>query len=225
MELRQLTTEDERQVFARCLAQARATRGIRFADTARSRLGKCHLAFGDLYALFESDGDPAEKMKAGFTMHDLATLPQSFPKPDLSHLAPRSVLEGGEFWSLSTGAGKVVRRAAGAMVGILQAQVLLIYPIASPVDLTPPYTQMRFVKACDPVVWPFVETLEGKEIVVQPMILEGEPLREWVRSAFELIFKPRDDRYLLRFESESPAERSVDGRSSAQDGTATGKTT
>ena len=30
MELRQLTTDHERQIFAKCLTEARATRGIRF---------------------------------------------------------------------------------------------------------------------------------------------------------------------------------------------------
>jgi hypothetical protein len=71
MELRQLTTDRERQSFAKCLAEARSTRGAGFRETARSRLGKAHLAFGYLYALFEDEGDPPERMLAGFGMHDL----------------------------------------------------------------------------------------------------------------------------------------------------------
>src|SRR5437660_307585 len=101
MELRQMVTDREREVFTRCLAEARTTRGIGFHETARSRIGKAHLQLGDLYALFEGENEPLEQMKAGFAMHDLATLPQSYPKPDLTHLPPESVLEGGELWSLS----------------------------------------------------------------------------------------------------------------------------
>src|SRR5216683_1261814 len=126
MELRQLTTEYEREAFSRCVEEARATRGLRFRETQRSQLGRAHLAFGSLYALFENQGESAEKMIAGFRLHDLATLPQSFPKPDLSHYPARFVLEGGELWSLSRGAGRVARVAAGAIVGIRQARGMVI---------------------------------------------------------------------------------------------------
>ena len=65
-------------------------------------LGGPHMAFSGLYALFEEENGPAERMIAGFRMHDLATLPQSYPKPDRSHLPPEFVLESGELWSLSS---------------------------------------------------------------------------------------------------------------------------
>ena len=54
MELRQLTTEYEREAFSRCVEEARATRGLRFRETMRSQLGRAHLTFGSLYALFET---------------------------------------------------------------------------------------------------------------------------------------------------------------------------
>ena len=71
---------------------------------------KIHLTFGNLYALFENDGDPAEKIIAGLVMHDLEMFPQTCPKPDLSHLPPRSVIQVSELWSVRnrgrrTGAG------------------------------------------------------------------------------------------------------------------------
>ena len=68
MELRQLTTEYEREAFSRCVEEARATRGLRFRETQRSQLGRAHLAFGSLYALFENQGESAEKMIAGFRL-------------------------------------------------------------------------------------------------------------------------------------------------------------
>lgn len=94
MELRQLTAENERRIFAKCPEEARATRKSGFRECARSQLGRAHLALGNLYALYECETDPPERMLAGFILHDLATLPQSYPKPDVSHLPSHSVLEG-----------------------------------------------------------------------------------------------------------------------------------
>ena len=88
MELRLLSTEPERRIFAARTEQIRAKHGVGFKERPRSRLAKIHLTFGNLYALFENDGDPAEKMIAGLVMHDLEMFPQTCPKPDLSHLPP-----------------------------------------------------------------------------------------------------------------------------------------
>ncbi len=181
MELRQLTSENERRVFAKCLAEARATRGLGFKETVRSQLGSAHLAFGNLYALYEHDGDPPERMRAGFILHDLGALPQSYPKPDVSHFPSHSVLEGGELWSLSPGMGRVARNVGAAVAGLLQAKAILLYSILKPIDLTPSYAQLGFVNACEPVKWPYAETLDGDEIWVQPLILEGARLEAYVR--------------------------------------------
>jgi len=105
MELRLLTGETERKIFADRVEQVRARHGNGFKERPRSRLAEIHLSFGNLYALFENDGDPAEEMVAGLMMHDLEMFPQTCPRPDLSHLPPRSVLEIGELWSRSMGAG------------------------------------------------------------------------------------------------------------------------
>ena len=219
MELRQLTTEHDRQVFAKCLAEARATRGIGFRDTARSQLGKAHLSLGGLYALFEATGEAADKMVAGFRMHDLATLPQSHPRPDMSHLPPEFVLESGELWSLSHGAGRVASRAAGAIAGMLRAHAVLIHPILRPVDLTDFYRELNFANAAEPVEWPFAKTMDGSKIWVQPMLLEGEGLDEWIRLGWELVLRSSDGTRALRFEaqasvrpwSKSLADRSKEG--------------
>src|SRR5579863_8835478 len=55
MELRQLVSDHDRQIFATCLAQARATRGVGFKETTRSVLGKAHIQYGNLYAIFDED--------------------------------------------------------------------------------------------------------------------------------------------------------------------------
>jgi hypothetical protein len=198
MELRQLTTENERQIFAECLTKARATRSSGFRESARSHLGRAHLAFGNLYALYECEADPPERMLAGFILHDLGTLPQSYPKPDVSHLPPHSVLEGGELWSLSPGAGRIARYVGAAVAGLLQAKAILLYSIFKPIDLTASYTQLGFVNACEPVKWPYAETLDGSEVWVQPLILEGSRLEAYIRAGYEYLFRVSGERRVLK---------------------------
>ena len=200
MELRLLDTESDRQIFAHHLIQARATRGIGFKETARSRLGNSHLAFGNLYALFEHEAAPPEEMVAGFIMHDLATLPQSYPQPDMSYLPARSVLEGSELWSLSPGVGRIAAAMAAAVAGILQAKAILVYPICRPVDLSLPYGRFSFVKPCDAVRFPYGETIKGEEIWVQPLLLQGEKLEEYISYGFDFLFQCAGNRRALRFD-------------------------
>ncbi len=201
MELRRLISDHERQIFAKCLAEARATRGFGFRESPRSVVGKAHLQFGNLYALFEDDGAPAEQMVGGFITHDLATFPQSHPKPDMSHLPPRNVLEGGELWSLSRGSGRIAHHVAAAVAGLLQAKAIIVYPIVDPVDLTTPHLQLGFVHASERVKWPYVETLDGGEIWIQPLVLEGERLEQYIRAGFDFLFHANPgERPMLRFD-------------------------
>jgi hypothetical protein len=204
MELRQLTTENERRIFAECLTKARATRNSGFKECARSHLGRAHLAFGNLYALYECEMDPAERMLAGFVLHDLGTLPQSYPKPDVSHLPPHSVLEGGELWSLSPGAGRIARYVGAAVAGMLQAKAILLYSLLRPIDLTASYSQLGFVNACESVKWPYVETLDGGEVWIQPLILEGARLEAYIRAGFEYLFRVSGERRVLKLNVDLP---------------------
>lgn len=208
MQLRQMITDSERQIFGRCLEKARATRGVGFKEAARSRLGRLHLIFGDLYALFENESDPTERMVGGFIVHDLATIPQSHPKPDLSHLRPSSIIEGGELWSLSRGIFRVARRLAPAIAGIMRAEAVLVYPMLRPVDLTGPHRELHFVDACEPVRWPWLETVDGGEIWSQPLILQGAALEDYVREGFELLFRGADGRWSIPFDA-SIGQRSL----------------
>jgi len=200
MELRQLTDDYDREIFAKCLSKARETRGVAFRDTSRSRLSQAHLAFGHIYALFEDEEDATEQMVGGFIMHDLATLPQTCVKPDLSHLPPDSVIEGSELWSLSMGTGRVAGLAAAAIAGLFQAKAILVDPIVRPMDLTARYAHFQFVNASEPVLHPYLETLDGDQVWVQPMLLEGPNLERYVRMGFDFLFKGPDGRRALRIQ-------------------------
>ncbi len=201
MELRQLITDHERQIFATGLAEARATRGFGFRETSCSVIGKVHIQFGNLYALFEDEGAPAEQMVGGFIAHNLASFPQSHPKPDLSHLPPRYVIEGGELWSRSRGAGRIAHHVAAALVGLLQAKAVIVYPIIDPVDLATPHLQLGFVPASERIKWPFIETIDGREIWIQPLLLEGERLDQYIGAGFDFLFHANAGaRPMLRFD-------------------------
>ncbi len=188
MEIRRLTSEYERQVFAKCLSEARSTRGIGWKETLSSELGRAHILLGNLYALFENEGEPADRMVAGFIAHSLASFPQTLPKPDLSHLPARSIVEGSELWSLSKGMGRIAQHVSAAVAGILQAKAIVVYPMITPADLTTPYLQLGFIHASEPVLWPYAETIDGGEIFVQPLVLEGAKLEAYIRAGFDFLF-------------------------------------
>src|SRR5277367_5188027 len=199
MELRLLSTETERRIFAARTEQIRAKHGAGFKERPRSRLARIHLTFGNLYALFENDGDPAERMIAGLVMHDLEMFPQTCPQPDLSHLAPRSVLEISELWSCAIGAGALARAGAAIMAGLLDAKAILAYLGVKPFDGTPFYRAAGFVNAGEPVEYPYLETLKGEPIWAQPMILGGESLTKLTRAFSRLIVEASEDLTVLRF--------------------------
>ncbi len=117
MELRLLTAESDRKIFANRVEQVRARHGSGFKERPRSRLAEIHLRYGNMYALFENDGDPAEGMVAGLMMHDLEMFPQTCARPDLTHIPPRQVLEISELWSRAVGAGSLARAGAAIMAG------------------------------------------------------------------------------------------------------------
>ncbi|MFZ2063991.1 MAG: hypothetical protein WAU82_23485 [Candidatus Binatus sp.] len=201
MELRLLTNENDRRIFAARTEQIRAKHGLGFKERSRSRLARIHLTFGNLYALFENDDDPAEKMIAGLVIHDLEMFPQTCPRPDLSHLPPRSVLEVSELWSRAIGAGALARAGAAILAGLLDARAILAYLGVRPFDGTPFYRATGFVNAGEPVEYPYLETLKGESIWAQPMILEGESLTKLTRVFAQLIIETNDDFSVLRFKN------------------------
>jgi len=201
MELRQLTTESERRIFGERMEEARAKQGARYRETQRSNLAKIHLEYGILYGLFEHDDDLPEQMMSGFLIHDLASFPQSYPQPDLSHLPPRSVIEGGKLWSFAKGAGLLAQRGSVILAGLMQVQAVLVYPTIKPADQTPSYAGVNFVKAGDPILWPYCETTDGGELWVQPMVLEGEPLARLLHAVFAAGFAVSDSMRRIRFDN------------------------
>ena len=201
MELRQLTTASERRIFGERMEEARAKRGARFRETRRSNVGKIHLEYGLLYGLFEHDDDPPEQMMSGFLVHDLASFPQSYPRPDLSHLPARSVIEGGELWSFAKGAGLLAQRGSIILAGLMQVQAVLVYPTLKPSDQTGAYARGFFVNAGDPFVWPYCEMIDGGEIWVQPMVLEGERLAKLLHIVFAAGFATSDSMRRIQFDN------------------------
>ena len=202
MELRLLSTDAERQIFARRLVEARATKGAGFSETKRSLIGEVHLKYGRLYALCDEQSANPNEMIAGFAVHDLATFPQSYPKPDLSHLPPESVLECGELWAIAAGGARLARHAGSILAGILQAQALLVYPILKPWNLSYMYTP--FNRIGEPIEWPYIRTLEGGKIFVQAMVLEGNALQRTVEDARSFGYEAIDEDRLIRFNSPFP---------------------
>lgn len=220
MELRQLTTESERRIFGQRMEEARAKRGVGFRETRRSNVGRIHLEYGLLYGLFEHDQDPPEQMMSGFVMHDLASFPQSYPQPNLSHLPARAVLECGELWSFAKGAGLLARRGATILAGLMQIRAFLVYPTVRPWDQSASYAQSNFVKAGDPIIWPYCETNAGGGILVQPMVLEGEPLAKLFHHVFALGFATIDSMRRVRFENPFPVEPTLSRPAIDQGGSA-----
>jgi len=197
MELRRLTTDSERRAFARRLSEVRAMRGAGFSETHHSVIGEVHVAFGNLYGLYD-DREP-DQMIGGFVMHDLAMFSQSYPKPDLTHLAPEKVFECGELWAVAAGAGRLLRHAGAILAGELDAQALLVYPIFKPWNLSGGYK--TFSRASEPIEWPYARTLDGGKIYVQPMVLEGEALAAGIAEARRHGFQLLEGQSGLRFEA------------------------
>src|ERR1700682_6731155 len=138
MELRLLTTEAERRAFARRLNEVRMMRGAGFSETRRSVIGEVHLAFGNLYGLYD-EHELVPEMIGGFAMHDLAMFSQSYAKPDLTHLPPEAVFACGELWGRAAGAGRWLRYAGAILGGLLKARALVVYPIFKPWNLSGGY--------------------------------------------------------------------------------------
>jgi len=196
MELRRLTTEAERRAFARRLSEVRMMRGSGFRETHRSVVGEVHLAFGNLYGLFD-ERELMPEMLGGFAMHDLAMFSQSYPKPDLTHLPPESVFECGELWAMAAGAGRMVRYAGAILAGLLNARALLVYPIFKPWNLSGAYK--FFARAGEPIEWPYARTLDGGKIYVQAMVCEGEALANVIAEAGQYGYEMLDGGTRLRF--------------------------
>ncbi|MGA7870518.1 MAG: hypothetical protein WCA22_06435 [Candidatus Binatus sp.] len=200
MEMRLLTTEGDRNVFAQRLADARALHGACFRDVGRTHTSNTvRLAAADVYALFETERDPAERMTAGVALHDLETFPQSCEQPDLSRYAPRSVLECSDHWSLSRGAGMQAWRGIAVQVVRRNPRAVLVYLAVGRSDHAGFYAAMGFVNAGTPVEYPYLEGPDQGRLWVQPMILEGEALARLTANVHRLRIETSDNYLTIRF--------------------------
>jgi hypothetical protein len=200
MEMRLLTTEGERSVFARRLADARARHGASYRDAGPTHArNMVRLKAADFFALFEMEHDAAESMTAGIVIHDLETFPQSCNRPDLSHFEPRSVLECSDHWSLSQGAGMRAWRGIGGQIFQRNPRVVLVYLAVGSHDGF--YRSMGFVNAGAPVEYPYLEEPDQSLPWVQPKVLEGEALAKLISNVHRLKLETPDDYRTIRFEN------------------------
>ncbi|HTW89467.1 MAG TPA: hypothetical protein VMD75_15835 [Candidatus Binataceae bacterium] len=171
---------------------------MRFKEKSRSQLARIQLMFGDLYALYEDDDESDEAMIAGLAMHDLEMFPQTCPRPDLSHLPARAVLELSDFWSLSQGAGSLVWCGTAVAVSRRQPGALLVYLVVGAIDRTQSYRSAGFVKAGEPFPYPYLETVDGGEVRVQALVLEGQPLQRLIKIMSRMTAGTADERGAVR---------------------------
>jgi len=200
MELRLLSSPEERRDFAHNLVETRLIKGAGFAETARSFVGEAHLAFGRLYALFDEQGAAPNEMLSGFVLHDLASFPQSYPKPDLTYLPPDAVIECGELWAKAAGSARSTRQAAWILAGQLKVRAILLYPLLKPWNLSTFYNN-GFERVGDPIEWPYIRTLEGQKMYVQAMVSEDQNLNRLVAEASRWGFEANADLSRIVFHS------------------------
>jgi hypothetical protein len=205
MELRLLETDVERGIFRAGMQEARASKGGKFRETARSRVSEIQLAFARLYGVFD-EANP-DRLLGGFSIHCLNEFSQSFPVPNLSHLPPSGVYEAGQLWAHSHEAALALRKGSMILLGLLQAQALLIYPLIVPRDISLFYKVFKRVSA--PFELPFAQTVDGGKVYMQAMLLEGDELRRQVELAAHDGFETRRGHSLVRFDAPAAAAGSV----------------
>jgi hypothetical protein len=196
VELRLLKTDLDRDRFRASMMKAREVRGAKFRESAKSLVSEIQLAFARLYAVV--DGEKPNHLLGGFSIHCLNEFSQSFPMPNLTHLSPNSVYEAGQLWAFSHDAAQALRKASMILLGLLQAQALLIYPVIIPRDVSSLYR--IFKRVSPPFELPFAETVKGEKMYMQAMLLEGDDLRQQVAMASRDGFETRDGHALIRFE-------------------------
>jgi hypothetical protein len=204
MELRLLITDLERRTFLQRLDQARARHGGVYREVCSEQIdNRTRLSSSFLYGLFEREADGIEGMIAGLAIHDLKTFPQSCSQPDLAHLPPGAVIECGDHWSLSLGAGMRVWHGAAVQVVRLRARAVLAYLALGPSEPNHLgfYAAMGFTKTGAPVEYPYVETLDGHKPLVQPMVLQGPPFRNLVAGVSGMKVEVLDNYRIVRFNS------------------------
>lgn len=191
------------------MVRARAGKGLGFSESPRSVLGEIHLNYGEVCGLYNEDGPEPEEMLAGFVIHNLAMFPQSYPRPDLTHLSPEHVYECGELWALAPGAARLARHAGYILAGVRKAKAILVYVALKPRDTTSLYK--TFARAGEPIPWHYITSLDGTPHWAQPMVLEGLALEMTVNVATAVSFESFDDQ-TLQFRNPFPIVPKINRR-------------
>jgi hypothetical protein len=205
MELRLITARSEREVFEEGLTQARTLKGRGFREKNSSRVAQVHLAFSELYGVYDENGPEPDQMLAGFAMHNMAQFGPTCMRPDLSHLPPENVYEIGELWSVVRGNGLSLRSAralvtarAGCVLipGLKGARALFIYAVSRREDMNTIYPE--FEPFGPPVLASYVETLDGGAVYLQPLVLQRHALVEVFSRFCTLRFETNSDYSRMR---------------------------
>lgn len=177
MKIKKIVSEQDRNDFKKNMDLSRAERkGGGFRETEKSRLGAMHLKFCELWALYDDE----DKMIAGAALHDLATLPASYFKPDFSDYPLDKVIEGSELWSLSSNAALMFQK--GMMILLQKREIVCFYCYVpmTPVDLRPFYA--GFEPLGEPFIWPWVVTNEGEYTWCQPLGVRGYTMEKIIET-------------------------------------------
>ena len=180
-----------------------------FCESPQSVLGEIHLAYGQVWALYNEDGPEPDEMLAGFVVHNLAMFPQSYSRPDLTHLRPETVWECGELWALAPGAARLARHAGYILAGLRGTKAILVYVALKPRDTTSLYK--TFSPVGEPVLWHYVRSLDGTEHWAQPMVLEGLALQMTVNVASAVSLDSYDGQ-CLKFRNPFPIVPKINRR-------------
>ncbi len=191
------------------MVRARAGKGAGFSESPQSVLGEIHLNYGEVCGLYDEDGPEPDEMLAGFVIHNLAMFPQSYPRPDLTHLAPEHVYECGELWALAPGAARLARHAGYVLSGLRGAKAILVYVALKPRDTT--FLYKTFARAGDPIPWHYITSLDGTPHWAQPMVLEGPALEMTVDVATAVCFESFDGE-VLKFRNPFPVVPKINRR-------------
>jgi hypothetical protein len=101
-------------------------------------------------------------------------------------------------WAAVAGAAPILRQAGLILAGQLNAEALLLYPIYKPWNLSTVYNK-GFERLGDPVAWPYIHTLSGDKIWVQPMVSQGIALQKLVNEARTYQYEVKENGNRLTF--------------------------
>lgn len=209
MQLRILATQTKRREFADRMVRARTGKGLGFSETPQSVLSEIHLNYGEVCGIYNEDGPEPNEMLGGFVIHNLAMFPQSYPRPDLTHLPPEHVYECGELWALAPGAARLARHAGYILSGLRKAQAILAYVMLKPRDTSSLYK--TFTRVGDPIQWHYVKAMDGTPAWGQAMVLEGLALEMTVNIATAISFESFDGQ-VLKFRNPFPIVPKINRR-------------